>query len=117
MKSSAFTLNGDYTVIGRTVVVHEKRDDLGLGKESDSKTTGHAGGRLACGIIAIVEEVQNIDPATLANRYPYKKERETKPNRSKLVKQKNSGNMVSLSAVLSVTSLTVYLLTSSGFSP
>jgi len=30
-------------------------DDLGLGGHDDSKTTGHAGGRVACGVIGIAE--------------------------------------------------------------
>lgn len=38
-------------VLGRAVVVHLLPDDLGLGNFSDSKTTGHAGARVACGII------------------------------------------------------------------
>ena len=33
----------------RAVVVHEGVDDLGVGGFADSLTTGHAGGRLACG--------------------------------------------------------------------
>ena len=44
-------LRGKYSVIGRSIVVHEDEDDLGLGGHSDSLTTGHAGKRLACGII------------------------------------------------------------------
>uniref|UniRef100_A0A1C8FST5 Superoxide dismutase [Cu-Zn] n=1 Tax=Botryllus schlosseri TaxID=30301 RepID=A0A1C8FST5_BOTSH len=45
------TLHGEYSVIGRAVVVHAGEDDLGLGGFPDSKTTGHAGGRVACGVI------------------------------------------------------------------
>ena len=44
-------LRGKYSVIGRSFVVHEDEDDLGLGHHKDSKTTGHAGARLACGVI------------------------------------------------------------------
>lgn len=47
------TLIGLDSVIGRAIVVHEGEDDLGLGGHSDSKTTGHAGGRLSCGVIGI----------------------------------------------------------------
>ena len=44
---------GEYSVIGRSFVIHENEDDLGKGGFSDSSTTGHAGGRIACGIIGI----------------------------------------------------------------
>jgi Cu-Zn family superoxide dismutase len=46
-------LTGPYSVIGRSIVVHQDEDDLGKGGQTDSKTTGHAGARLACGIIGI----------------------------------------------------------------
>jgi len=42
---------GAFSVIGRAVVIHLLEDDLGLGNYSDSSTTGHAGQRVACGII------------------------------------------------------------------
>lgn len=48
---SLVTLSGKDSVVGRAVVVHEGEDDLGTGGFPDSKTTGHAGGRLACGVI------------------------------------------------------------------
>ena len=44
-------LNGVNSVIGRSVVVHAGEDDLGKGGFPDSLTTGHAGGRVACGVI------------------------------------------------------------------
>ncbi|CAJ0578455.1 unnamed protein product, partial [Mesorhabditis spiculigera] len=50
------SLNGQFSILGRAVVVHEKADDLGKGQSDLSKTTGDAGSRLACGVIGIVEE-------------------------------------------------------------
>jgi Cu-Zn family superoxide dismutase len=46
-------LNGEYSILGRTIVVHADPDDLGKGDQKDSKTTGHSGKRLACGVIGI----------------------------------------------------------------
>lgn len=44
---------GQYSVIGRTLVVHRDQDDLGKGGHELSKTTGNSGPRLACGVIGI----------------------------------------------------------------
>jgi superoxide dismutase, Cu-Zn family len=46
-------LYGPTSVIGRAVVVHAGVDDLGKGAVEDSKKTGNAGGRNACGVIGI----------------------------------------------------------------
>eukprot|EP01083_Nonionella_stella_P251409 867449_1 len=46
-------LNGVNSIIGRSVVVHADEDDLGKGGHNDSKTTGHAGARVACGVIGL----------------------------------------------------------------
>jgi len=47
------TLEGEFNIIGRTVVVHADVDDLGKGGHELSATTGNAGGRQACGVIGI----------------------------------------------------------------
>jgi len=47
-------LSGPNSIIGRAVVVHMDFDDLGRGGFPDSKTTGHAGARVACCVIGIM---------------------------------------------------------------
>uniref|UniRef100_B0FYI8 Superoxide dismutase [Cu-Zn] n=1 Tax=Litchi chinensis TaxID=151069 RepID=B0FYI8_LITCN len=46
-------LTGPNSVVGRAVVVHSDPDDLGKGGHELSKSTGNAGGRLACGVIGL----------------------------------------------------------------
>lgn len=46
-------LTGTNSIIGRAIVVHADPDDLGKGGHELSKTTGNAGGRLACGVIGL----------------------------------------------------------------
>ncbi|XP_075969175.1 uncharacterized protein LOC142972189 isoform X2 [Anticarsia gemmatalis] len=47
-------LTGRHNIIGRAVVLHEKSDDFGRSDHPDSKKTGNAGGRVACGVIGIL---------------------------------------------------------------
>ena len=42
----------------RSVILHADEDDLGRGGFPDSKTTGHAGARIACGVIGIAEDAK-----------------------------------------------------------
>ncbi len=48
---SLVKLNGVFSVIGRSVIVHAGEDDF------ESQPTGNAGARIACGVIGIAKEV------------------------------------------------------------
>jgi Cu-Zn family superoxide dismutase len=43
-------------ILGRSIIIHQDEDDLGLGKFDDSKTTGHSGSRIACSVIGISKD-------------------------------------------------------------
>ena len=43
------------SIIGRSIIIHKNRDDLGLGHDAESKKTGNAGKRLACGVIGLAK--------------------------------------------------------------
>jgi len=55
LSSSKLQLSGVESIIGRSVVLHEKTDDLGRGTNEASKTNGNAGSRIACGTIGYVK--------------------------------------------------------------
>ena len=50
-RSELLSLVGPESVLGRTIVVHVMKDDLGQGGNAESLASGNAHGRLACGII------------------------------------------------------------------
>ena len=45
----------DYSIIGRMIILHEGKDDLGKGGNAESLKTGNAGKRIACAIIGLIE--------------------------------------------------------------
>jgi len=51
LEDNLIKLEGPTSVIGRSVVVHFMKDDLGKSGYVDSKTTGHCGLRVGCGLI------------------------------------------------------------------
>uniref|UniRef100_Q2V8E6 Superoxide dismutase [Cu-Zn] n=1 Tax=Ulva fasciata TaxID=111617 RepID=Q2V8E6_9CHLO len=54
MTDRMIQLTGEYTIVGRSMMVHAGVDDLGKGGHELSSTTGNAGGRVACGEIKLV---------------------------------------------------------------
>ena len=60
MEDSLVKLRGTKAnVIGRSVVIHEDMDDLGMGNHNDSLTTGHAGKRITCAVIGYSKRMCN----------------------------------------------------------
>jgi Cu-Zn family superoxide dismutase len=53
IRADRVELIGERSVIGRGIVVHSDEDDLGKGGDEESKKTGNAGDRLACGVITL----------------------------------------------------------------
>ncbi|AHN05484.1 sod [Helicoverpa zea single nucleopolyhedrovirus] len=50
---NVMSLFGPHSILGRSLVVHTDRDDLGLTDHPLSRITGNSGGRLGCGIIGV----------------------------------------------------------------
>ena len=44
-------VSGKYSILGKSVVVHESEDDLGRGGNDESLKNGNAGHRIMCGVI------------------------------------------------------------------
>ena len=47
-------LTGEFSVVGKPLVIHEGQDDEGEGGEACSKANGCAGARIACGTVELV---------------------------------------------------------------
>jgi Cu-Zn family superoxide dismutase len=60
------SLFGNTSISGLGLVIHAKKDDLGLGEVPASLTTGDAGSRLACGNIVSTTLSPNTDTANVS---------------------------------------------------
>jgi Cu-Zn family superoxide dismutase len=47
------SLQGEHSIVGRSIVIHAMPDDLGCGGNEESTKTGNSGARLACGSIGL----------------------------------------------------------------
>uniref|UniRef100_A0A2L0VDI7 Superoxide dismutase [Cu-Zn] n=1 Tax=Heterodera avenae TaxID=34510 RepID=A0A2L0VDI7_HETAV len=61
IRDRVLRLNGLHSVVGRALVVHDKRDDLGLGGNAESLKTGNSGKRVGCGLVGITKEQRMND--------------------------------------------------------
>ncbi|KAI4900125.1 hypothetical protein NFI96_005428 [Prochilodus magdalenae] len=75
MKIDGATLFGSQSILGRSVVVHEKEDDLGLGSNEESKRSGNAGRRIAGCVIGITSPTLWNNNVKLIEEAEEKKER------------------------------------------
>ncbi|XP_059175299.1 superoxide dismutase [Cu-Zn]-like [Physella acuta] len=57
IKDRRASLYGEFSILGRAVVVHAKADDLGRGGNPASLLNGNAGSRLACCVIGLANPV------------------------------------------------------------
>jgi len=67
LQDVGITLYGKNSIVGRSAVVHAEEDDLGKGCDPESKVTGKAGSRLACGVIGYALNKPDPEP-----EYPVK---------------------------------------------
>ena len=49
------TITGTNSILGHSVVLHERKDDGGLGRDPTSTTAGNSGARIACSTIKLLE--------------------------------------------------------------
>lgn len=55
MTDNVATLTGQYSVLGRTLLIHGGEDDLGRGGDAGSKRSGNAGVQLGCCVIGFTD--------------------------------------------------------------
>ncbi|CAH0718783.1 unnamed protein product, partial [Brenthis ino] len=64
---NVIALEGPHNILGRAIVLHAMADDFGRTDHPDSKKTGNAGGRVACGVIGILSPVTGWERSEASN--------------------------------------------------
>ena len=57
-----YSLYGDNSILGRSVVVHGTEDDLGQAQSEENQKSLNLKGQLACGVIGWAEKFKNLPP-------------------------------------------------------
>ncbi|KAF6202327.1 hypothetical protein GE061_004725 [Apolygus lucorum] len=56
MEDKGMSLYGNFSILGRCLVIHADRDDLGVNKmDEKSRTSGNSGSRVGCGVIGLAQ--------------------------------------------------------------
>ncbi len=58
-------------IVGRMIIVHQDRDDLGLGGDAESLKTGNAGKRVGCGVIGLAKSSDECETKILNSNKSY----------------------------------------------
>ncbi|XP_064617473.1 superoxide dismutase [Cu-Zn] B-like [Liolophura sinensis] len=67
-RDEVVSITGNIGVLGRSMVLHERADDLGKGGDAESLKTGNAGGRLACCVIGRATNTSWVQPTVPLSR-------------------------------------------------
>lgn len=59
MKDDKISLHGSHSIVGRSIVIHHGPDDLGLGGDAGSQSSGDAGPRVACCVITLANPMKH----------------------------------------------------------
>ena len=49
-------LEGPFSIVGRSCVIQKNEDDLGMGRNEESKMNGNSGAKIGCGVVGWVPQ-------------------------------------------------------------
>ncbi len=65
-RTISLNMNKINCIVGRMIIVHADRDDLGLGGDAESLKTGNAGKRIGCGVIGLAKGPETDEKSNMA---------------------------------------------------